>query len=188
MNYEIGGNIPQVDGDAFVAPTATLVGQVRVAAGASVWFGAVARGDGDAISLGERSNLQDNAVIHADPGFPATIGADVSIGHGAVVHGCTIGDRVLVGMGATVMNGAVVGDDTLIGAGTLVSEGTQIRPRSLVVGVPGKVRRELTDAELEKVARNAAVYVEAARRYAASAEVVAEDSPVDDDLGWSPRP
>ena len=167
MNYEIGGNIPQVDGDAFVAPTATLVGQVRVAAGASVWFGAVARGDGDAISLGERSNLQDNAVIHADPGFPATIGADVSIGHAAVVHGCTIGDRVLVGMGATVMNGAVVGDDTLIGAGTLVSEGTQIPPRSLVVGVPGKVRRELTDEEVAGLAGNAARYTERAADYRA---------------------
>ena len=156
---------PQVDQDAWIAPTATLVGQVSVAADASVWFGAVARGDGDAISIGARSNLQDNAVIHADPGFPATIGADVSIGHGAVVHGCTVGDRVLVGMGATIMNGAVVGEDTLIGAGTLISEGVQIPPRSLVVGVPGKVRRDLSPDEVAGVAGNAARYVERARAY-----------------------
>ena len=172
MNYEIGGNIPQIDGDAFVAPTATLVGQVRVAAGASVWFGAVARGDGDAISLGERSNLQDNAVIHADPGFPATIGADVSIGHGAVVHGCTIGDRVLVGMGATIMNGATVGSDTLIAAGALVSPGVESPPRSLVVGVPGKVRRTLTEDEVDAVASNAHRYVERAEQYRASGKAL----------------
>ena len=172
MDYEIDGARPSVSEQAWVAPTAALVGDVEVAAQASVWFGAVARGDGDAIRLGERSNLQDNAVIHADPGFPARIGADVSIGHGAIVHGCTIGDRVLVGMGATVMNGAVVGDDTLIGAGTLISEGVQIPPRSLVVGVPGKVRRELTDDEVAGIAGNAARYVERAATYGRTGRVV----------------
>lgn len=172
MNYEIDGARPQVSEQAWVAPTAALIGDVGVADGASVWFGAVARGDGDAIRLGARSNLQDNAVIHADPGFPATIGEDVSIGHGAIVHGCTIGDRVLVGMGATVMNGAVVGSDTLIGAGTLISEGVQIPPRSLVVGVPGKVRRELTDDEVAAVANNARTYVERADDYRSTGSVV----------------
>lgn len=172
MDYEIDGQRPVVAPDAWIAPHATLVGQVRVESGASVWFGAVARGDGDAISLGARSNLQDNAVIHADPGFPATIGADVSIGHGAVVHGCTIGDRVLVGMGATVMNGAVVGDDCLIGAGTLISEGVQIPARSLVVGVPGKVRRELSADEIAALAANAARYCLRAARYADGGSVV----------------
>lgn len=167
MNYEIDGKRPEVEQTAFVAPTASLIGQVRVDAEASVWFGAVLRGDGDAIHLGERSNLQDNAVVHADPGFPATIGTDVSIGHGAIVHGCTIGDRVLVGMGATVLNGAVVGEDTLIGAGTLISQGAQIPPRSLVVGVPGKVRRELTEQEAQAVAANAAQYVQRAAGYRA---------------------
>lgn len=172
MDYEIDAARPRVSEQAWVAPTAALVGDVEVAAGASVWFGAVARGDGDAIRLGARSNLQDNAVIHADPGFPATIGEDVSIGHGAIVHGCTIGDRVLVGMGATVMNGAVVGPDTLIGAGTLISEGVQIPPRSLVVGVPGKVRRELTDDEVAAVAANARRYVERAEGYRRTGRVV----------------
>ncbi|GAB94995.1 carbonic anhydrase/acetyltransferase-like protein (isoleucine patch superfamily) [Kineosphaera limosa] len=172
MDYEIDGQRPQVDDEAFVAPTAALVADVRVGPGASVWFGAVARGDGDTITLGARSNLQDNAVIHADPGFPATIGQDVTIGHGAIVHGCTIGDRVLVGMGAAVMNGAVVGEDTLIGAGTLISEGVQIPPRSLVVGVPGKVRRELTDDEVAKIAGNAARYVERGVQYRAGVRIV----------------
>lgn len=172
MRYEIGGQIPRVAPDAFVAPTAALVGAVRVAEQASVWFGAVVRADGDAITIGARSNLQDNAAMHADPGFPATVGADVSIGHGAVVHGCTIGDRVLVGMGSIVMNGAVIGSDTIIAAGALVSEGVEIPPRSLVVGVPGKVRRELTDAEVEKVARNAAGYVDRARQYRVTGRIV----------------
>ncbi len=172
MDYEIDGAGPRVSEQAWIAPTAALVGAVEVADGASVWFGAVARGDGDAIRLGARSNLQDNAVIHADPGFPATIGDDVSIGHAAVVHGCTIGDRVLVGMGATVMNGAVVGADTLIGAGTLVSQGAQIPPRSLVVGVPGKVRRQLTDDEVAAIAANAGRYVERASRYRRSGRII----------------
>lgn len=167
MNYEIDGKRPEVEQTAFVAPTADLIGQVQVDAEASVWFGAVIRADGDAIHLGARSNLQDNAVIHADPGFPATIGTDVSIGHGAIVHGCSIGDRVLVGMGATVMNGAVVGEDTIIGAGALISEGVVIPPRSLVVGAPGKVRRDLTGEEAEGVAGNAARYVDRAAAYRA---------------------
>ncbi|WP_300079024.1 gamma carbonic anhydrase family protein [Propioniciclava sp.] len=172
MLYEIDGQRPNVDDGAFVAPTASIIGDVSIAAGASVWFGAVARGDGGAISLGAGSNLQDNAVIHADPGFPASIGADVSIGHGAVVHGCTIGDRVLVGMGATIMNGATVGSDTLIAAGALVSPGVEIPPRSLVVGVPGKVRRTLTEDEVDAVASNAHRYVERAEQYRASGKAL----------------
>jgi len=188
VRVSLEGNTPSVAPDAWLAPTAVVVGAVSVEAQAGLWFGAVARGDGDEIRIGARSNVQDNAVLHADPGFPCRLGEDVTVGHSAVVHGCTVQDRVIVGMGATVMNGARIGSDSIIAAGTLVSEGMEIPPRSLVMGVPGKVRRELTDAELEKVARNAAVYVEAARRYAASAEVVGEDSPVDDDLGGSPRP
>lgn len=172
MEYEIEGARPQVDDEAFVAPTAAVIGDARVGARASVWFGAVVRADGDTITIGARSNLQDNAVMHADPGFPATLGEDVTVGHGAIVHGCTIGDRVLVGMGATVMNGAVVGEDTLIGGGALISEGVQIPPRSLVVGTPGKVRRELTDAEVERIARNAATYVERAAQYRATGRII----------------
>lgn len=172
MRYEIDGQRPVTAPDAFIAPTATLVGNATVGAGASVWFGAVIRADGDAVSLGERSNLQDNAVVHADPGFPARIGDDVSIGHAAVIHGCTIGDRVLIGMGATVMNGAVIGPDTLVAAGALISEGTTIPPRSLVVGVPGEVRRSLEPDEVARVARNAAVYVDRARQYAAGGRLL----------------
>ena len=172
MRYEIAGEAPLLAQDTFVAPTAALVGRASIATEASVWFGAVIRADGDTITIGPRSNVQDNAAMHADPGFPAVVGADVSIGHGAVVHGCTIGDRVLVGMGSIIMNGAVIGSDTIIAAGALVSEGVDIPPRSLVVGVPGKVRRELTDAEVEKVARNAAGYVDRARHYRATGRIV----------------
>lgn len=172
MHVDLDGVRPRVAADAYVAPTAALIGSVEVGAQASVWFGAVMRGDGESISLGARSNLQDNAVMHADPGHPAVVGEDVSIGHGAIVHGATVGDRVLVGMGATVMNGAVVGSDSLIGAGTLISEGVHIPPRSLVVGVPGKVRRELTDEEVARVAANAATYVSRCAQYLAGASVI----------------
>ncbi|MDO5504587.1 MAG: gamma carbonic anhydrase family protein [Actinomycetia bacterium] len=170
MLVALGETSPVVADDAWLAPTATVVGNATIGAQASLWYGAVVRADGDAVSIGARSNLQDNAVVHTDPGFPAVIGEGVSIGHNAVVHGCTIEDRVIIGMSATVMNGARVGSDSILAAGTLVSEGVEIPPRSLVVGVPGKVRRELTDAELEKVRLNASVYVDNAARYAREAQ------------------
>ncbi|MEO8262647.1 MAG: gamma carbonic anhydrase family protein [Pseudolysinimonas sp.] len=157
---------PQVDPDAFVAENATLVGRVTVKAGASVWFGAVMRGDTDDLVLGERSNLQDNVVVHADPGSPAIIGAGVSVGHGAVVHGCRIEDGCLIGMNATVLNRAVVGAHSLVAAGAVVLEDTVIPPRSLVAGVPAKVRRELTDDEVAALDANAATYAERAVAYA----------------------
>ncbi|WP_226344192.1 gamma carbonic anhydrase family protein [Agilicoccus flavus] len=172
MRIELDGERPQVDESAYVADNATLVGRVSVGAQASVWFSATARADGDAITIGARSNLQDGAVMHADPGFPATLGDDVSVGHAAVVHGCTIGDRVLVGMSATVMNGATVGSDTVLAAGTLVSEGVEIPPRSLVVGVPGKVHRELTDEEVASIAANAERYVERCAQYRSGARAL----------------
>lgn len=165
MLISLDGRAPEVAGDAWTAPTAVAIGAVTVGSQASLWFGAVARGDGDEIRIGARSNVQDNAVLHADPGFPALIGEDVTIGHNATVHGCTLEDRVIVGMGAIVMNGARVGSDSIVAAGTLVPEGVTIPPRSLVVGAPGKVRRELTDDELAKVRRNAEVYVEKAQTY-----------------------
>ncbi|GMA42219.1 gamma carbonic anhydrase family protein [Mobilicoccus caccae] len=165
MLISLDGRAPEVAGDAWTAPTAVAIGAVTVGSQASLWFGAVARGDGDEIRIGARSNVQDNAVLHADPGFPALIGEDVTIGHNATVHGCTLEDRVIVGMGAIVMNGARVGSDSIVAAGTLVLEGVTIPPRSLVVGAPGKVRRELTDDELAKVRRNAEVYVEKAQTY-----------------------
>lgn len=160
-----GGWVPEVADDAWVAPGAVLVGAVRVAAEASVWFATVVRADTERIEIGPGSNVQDGCVLHADPGRPLTIGAGVSVGHRAVVHGCTIGDDVLVGMGAVVLNGAVVGAGSLLAAGTVVLEGAEIPPGSLVTGVPGKVRRLLTDEEREGVRRNAATYRDLARRY-----------------------
>ena len=152
------GVLPEVDPSAYVAPTATMIGRVRVEADAVVMFGAVLRGDRDAIVLGRGSNLQDNVVVHCDPGSPATIGAGVSVGHGAVIHGCTIGDDVLIGMNATVLNGAVIGAGSLVAGGAVVLEGMQVPARSLVAGVPAKVRRELTDEEVDRIRANAATY------------------------------
>ncbi len=148
-----------------MADGVTLVGAVIVRARASIWFGAVMRGDGAAIEVGEGSNVQDGCVLHSDPDFPVIIGAGVTIGHRAVVHGCTIGDGALVGMGAVVLNGAVVGSGSLVAAGTVVLEGTEVPPGSLVAGVPGKVRREVTDAEQERIRAGTESYVTRAQRY-----------------------
>lgn len=154
------GHEPRIDPSAFVAPTATVVGDVELGPGAGVFYGAVVRGDRSPVRLGARSNLQDNVVVHSDPGHPCTIGADVSVGHGAVVHGCTVEDRVLVGMNATVLNGAVIGTGSLVAAGAVVLEGTVVPPRSLVAGVSARVRRELTEQEQERVRGNARTYVQ----------------------------
>jgi len=160
MRITINEQTPEVADDAWVAPTATLVGSVTVEAGASIWYGAVLRADNEPIVIGPRSNVQDNCVFHVDVDRPVRLGEGVSVGHGAVVHGATVGDHVLIGMSATVMNGAVIGDESMIAAGALVTEGTQVPPRSLVAGVPGKVRRELSDAEVEKLHENARIYEE----------------------------
>ncbi|MGH3368047.1 MAG: gamma carbonic anhydrase family protein [Nocardioidaceae bacterium] len=166
MQIPFDGRRPQVAADAWVAPTATLVGAVHLGPEASVWYGAVLRGDGDSIEIGPGSNVQDGAVLHADPGYPLRVGASVSVGHNAVVHGCWVDDRVLVGMGAVLLNGARVGHDSLIAAGTVVLQDAEIPPRSLVAGVPGKVRRELTDEEVKGVQANADRYRERRRKYA----------------------
>jgi carbonic anhydrase/acetyltransferase-like protein (isoleucine patch superfamily) len=161
-----GGHSPVVDATAWVAPTATLIGQVTLAASSSVFFGAVLRADSDVITLGAGSNLQDNVVVHCDEGIPTRIGAGVSVGHSAVLHGCTVEDDCLIGMSATVLNGAVIGRGSLVAAGAVVLEGTVIPPGSLVAGVPAKVRRELTEEEIAGVRANAAHYVVLSRRYA----------------------
>lgn len=163
----LDGAAPVVDTAAWVAPGATLVGDVHVAADASVWFGTVLRGDGAPIRVGERSNVQDGCVGHTDPGFPLTVGAGVSVGHRAVLHGCTVEDDVLVGMGAVLLNGVRIGRGSLVAAGAVVLEGTDVPPRSLVAGVPAKVRRQLTDDEVARVRRNAQGYVERLARYRA---------------------
>jgi carbonic anhydrase/acetyltransferase-like protein (isoleucine patch superfamily) len=160
MKRAFDGHKPVVADSAWIAPDAMLVGRVTIDAHASVYFGSVLRGDVNSISLGEGSNIQDNVAVHCDDDKPTVIGRGVSIGHAAVVHGCTIGDDCLIGMNATVLSGAVIGNESLVAAGSVVLEGTVIPPRSLVAGVPGKVRRELTDAEVEDIRRNGVHYRE----------------------------
>jgi carbonic anhydrase/acetyltransferase-like protein (isoleucine patch superfamily) len=159
------GHTPEVDETAWIAQNATLIGRVRIHPDASVWFGAVLRGDIDEIVLGAGSNLQDNVVVHTELGSPTIVGTGVSVGHGAVVHGCTIEDGCLIGMNATVLTGAVVGHDSLVGAGSVVLEGAMIPPRSLVAGIPAKVRRQLTDEEIAGMHGNSARYVTRAQAY-----------------------
>ncbi|MFF9405562.1 gamma carbonic anhydrase family protein [Streptomyces anandii] len=154
----IGGREPRVDEGAFVAPTATVVGDVALSAGASVWYGAVLRGDVESIAVGADSNVQDNCTLHADPGFPVSVGERVSIGHNAVVHGATVEDDCLIGMGATVLNGAVIGAGSLVAAQALVPQGMRVPPGSLVAGVPAKVRRELTQEERQGISLNGTMY------------------------------
>jgi carbonic anhydrase/acetyltransferase-like protein (isoleucine patch superfamily) len=154
----LGDGVPQVHAEAWVAPTVVLAGRVSVAERASVWYSSVLRADMDSVTVGAGSNIQDGCVLHADPGFPLSVGSGVSVGHRAVLHGCTVGDDVLVGMGAVVLNGARIGAGSLIAAGAVVLEGTEVPPGSLVAGVPGKVRRELTDQERESILVNAEAY------------------------------
>lgn len=158
----IGGREPQVHPGAFVAPTASVIGDVTLHAGTSVWFGAVLRGDVEQISVGASSNVQDNCTLHADPGFPVRVGERVSIGHNAVVHGATVEDDCLIGMGATVLNGAVIGAGSLVAAQALVPQGMRVPPGSLVAGVPARVRRELGPEERAELTLNSTRYAELA--------------------------
>jgi carbonic anhydrase/acetyltransferase-like protein (isoleucine patch superfamily) len=160
---ELDGAVPDIDAGVWIACTATVIGSVRLNESASVWYGAVLRADSDAIAIGAGSNIQDGVAVHVDPGFPVSVGRGVSVGHNAVLHGCTIGDDVLVGMGAVVLNGAVVGDGSLVAAGALVPAGVVVPPRSLVAGLPAKVRRELSDTEAAANVANAAEYRRLAR-------------------------
>lgn len=162
----VAGNTPLLDDSAFVAAGARVVGAVRVEAGASVWYNAILRGDRDTITLGAGSNIQDNVSVHVDRGHPVVIGRDVSVGHNAVVHGCTIGDGSLIGMGSVVLSGAVIGAGCLIAGGAVVLEGMEVPDGSLVAGVPAKVRRALTDEERAGLRRNAQVYLELAAEHA----------------------
>jgi carbonic anhydrase/acetyltransferase-like protein (isoleucine patch superfamily) len=156
----LGQDRPTLSGTAFIAPGAVLIGRVTIGAEASVWYGAVLRADRDTISVGARSNVQDGCVLHADPGAPLSVGSDVTIGHNATLHGCTVEDLVLIGMGAIVLNGARVGRYSIIAAGTVLAEGQQVQEGVLVAGVPGRVRRDLSEAERAAIKRNAATYVE----------------------------
>jgi carbonic anhydrase/acetyltransferase-like protein (isoleucine patch superfamily) len=165
--YSFEGHAPVLpeDGDVWVAPDANLIGRVILGAGVSVWFGATLRGDNEPITVGAGSNLQENTVCHTDPGCPLVIGANCTIGHKAMLHGCRIGEGALVGMGATVLNGAVIGEGALIGAGALVAEGKVIPPRALVMGMPGKVVRELDEAAVAELLVSAERYREKMRRF-----------------------
>lgn len=154
----LGDTSPQVHDAAFVAPNATLIGDVRVGAESGLWYGVVARGDRDTITIGARCNLQDLTVLHTDPGFHLELGDNTSVGHRAILHGCRTEGDVLIGMGAIVMNGASVGRGSIVAAGALIPEGVRIPPNSLVVGAPGKVRRETTEAERGRIAFTAEHY------------------------------
>lgn len=167
MIKSILGKTPAVDKTAFVAETATVIGGVTLGKNTSVWFGAVIRADLCGITVGDNSNVQDNCTLHVDPDRPLKIGNGVTVGHNAVVHGATIEDDVLIGMNSTVLNGAVVGAGSIIGAGALVPENAVIPPRSVAVGVPARVVRQVTDADLAAIRLNANGYVQAARVYAA---------------------
>ncbi len=159
--------MPKIHPSVFIAPNATVVGDVTLAEDVSIWFNAVLRGDVAAIVVGPRTNIQDSCVLHVGYGIPTIIGAGVTVGHSAVVHGCEIGDNVLIGIGAKVLNGAKVGNDCLIGAGAVVTPGTVIPAESLVLGIPAKVVRKLTPQDIEELRISANKYVENARRYRA---------------------
>ncbi|MDX1721930.1 MAG: gamma carbonic anhydrase family protein [Pseudomonas sp.] len=166
MKYRLGQSCVDAHPDSWVAPNATLVGKVKLEQGASVWFGAVLRGDNELIHIGEQSNVQDGTVMHTDMGSPLTIGKGVTIGHNAMLHGCTVGDYSLIGINAVVLNGAKIGKYCIIGANTLIGEGKEIPDGSLVVGSPGKVVRELSEAQKSMLEASAAHYVHNAQRYA----------------------
>jgi carbonic anhydrase/acetyltransferase-like protein (isoleucine patch superfamily) len=170
--YQFDGNTPSVPPDAYVAESATVLGRVTLGPQASVWFGATVRADNDAIVIGDGSNVQDGAVLHVDPGYPMRIGQRVSIGHQAMLHGCTVGDGSLIGIQAVILNGAVIGADSLVGAGALVTEGKQFPPRSLILGTPAKVVRELTDDDLRRLKGAADSYIERSARYRTSLQRV----------------
>ena len=165
--YEIGGQRPRIADDAWVAPSADLIGEVHLGEQASVWFGAVVRADNTAIVIGARSNIQEGAMCHSDPGAPLTIGDDVTIGHHAILHGCTIGNRTLIGMGATILNRAVIGEDCLVGAGALVTEGKEFPAGHLIVGSPARAIRPLDDMQKAMLKASAALYAAKQRDYAA---------------------
>ncbi|TRD21815.1 gamma carbonic anhydrase family protein [Palleronia caenipelagi] len=167
MIYALDDFRPQIAEDAWIAPDANIIGNILLAARSSVWFGCTLRGDNELITVGEGSNVQENCVLHTDPGCPLTIGRDCTIGHKAMLHGCTIGDESLIGMGATVLNGAKIGKNCLIGAGALITEGKEIPDGSLVMGAPGKIVRQMDEAAIEGLRRSARHYQENAARFAA---------------------
>ena len=165
--YSLGDLAPQLGDNAWAAPSADLIGNVRLGARASDWFGAVLRGDNTPLTLGDETNFQDGAVGHSDAGFPLTIGARVTVGHQAILHGCTVEDDCLIGMGARILNAAVITTGCIVGAGALITEDKCFEPGSLIVGAPARVARQVSDEEKQLLRASAAHYAEKARRYAA---------------------
>lgn len=165
--YRLDGQAPELPGEGqyYVAETAVLIGRVRLKAEASVWFGAVLRGDNEWIELGERSQIQDNATLHTDPGFPLTIGRECVIGHNVILHGCTVGDNSLIGMGAIMLNGAKIGNNSLVGAGSVVTEGKSFPDNSLIVGAPARVIRTLDEKAASMIRAGADIYVRRWKHY-----------------------
>ena len=166
--YAIDGQAPEFpdDGQYYVADTAVLIGRVRLKPDASVWFGSVLRGDNEWIELGERSQIQDNATLHTDPGFPLTIGRNCVIGHNVILHGCTVGDNSLIGMGAIMLNGAKIGRNSLVGAGSVVTEGKTFADNSLIVGAPARVIRTIDEKAISMIRDGADIYVRRWKQYA----------------------
>lgn len=163
--YELDGVAPQLAASAWVADSAQVIGQVTLAAEASIWFGSVVRGDTDSITIGAGSNIQDTCVLHADAGQPLVVGERVTVGHQVTLHGCTIGDESLIGIGAVVLNGARIGKNCLVGAGSLVTEGKEFPDGSMIMGSPAKLVRPLTPEQVEGLRRSAAHYIDNARRF-----------------------
>jgi carbonic anhydrase/acetyltransferase-like protein (isoleucine patch superfamily) len=166
--YALDGEKPDLpaDGRWWIAETATVIGRVRLKTDASVWWGSVLRGDNEWIEIGERSQIQDNATVHTDPGFPCTIGRECVIGHNVVLHGCTVGDNSLIGMGAILLNGARIGRNSLVGAGALVPEGREFPDNSLIIGAPARVVRSLDEKAAAMIAQGADIYVKRSQAYA----------------------
>jgi len=163
--YQLDDHTPQRADSAWVAPSAEVIGKVVLAEDASIWFGAILRGDNEPLTVGRGSNVQDGSVLHSDPGYPLTLGADVTVGHQVMLHGCTVGDGSLVGIQSVVLNGAKIGRHCLVGAGSLVTEGKEFPDGSLIMGSPAKVVRQLTPEQIEGLKRSAQHYVANARRY-----------------------
>lgn len=172
--YELDGKSPELpaDGQYFIAETATVIGNVRLRSNASVWFGSVLRGDNELIEIGEGSNVQDNCTFHTDPGFPLTIGKNCTIGHNVILHGCTIEDGALVGMGAIIMNGARIGKGCIVGAGAIITEGKTFEANALVLGAPARAIKTLTDEQVKAMTYGAAHYVHNGQRFKAGLKKV----------------